>query len=442
MVDQSLEAELKQLECHFSWNLEASVREVSWFEEAIEFQLKYNSEVWNPAAHNFLAFIAAMKNSWPCALQHLAAAEEASRKTSHQEMSEHNLVLYSNYAWVHFQMNNQQEANYYLKKVQKISGETKVGDCTSPVNPEVLAEKGWTLFRCGFAHYNNAAMCLKEALKSRPDHVQWTLACAIALWRLEWNYNRYDCCRIKPLEGENLLRRTLELDPENSMASIHLAIRCQAKHQMEEAHLHLGKALHKASNHPTIQKYFGQFLEREGSPESLNEAIRIAQDALNTNPNNRSLLYTLGKVYFKKAELLKRERMEPKTKQAQIKCLLDKSIYFNQQSYAVSEKAFVKPMCDVARTYAEVGMIDRARSLYNDLFADQERLTYSENVQILHAQFGLFLRSQNNVEEAKKHFTLGLHMNDNPNAANICKNALEKLSRPRSWFKNSDGRNP
>ena len=252
----------------------------------IEFQMTYNSEIWKPAAHNFLAFIAAMKNSWSCALQHLTAAEEASHKTSHQEMSEHNLVLYSNYAWVYYKMNNQQEANSYLNKVQKISCETKGRDCISQVNPQVLAEKGWTLFHCGFDHYSNAVTCFKEALKSQPDHVQWTLACAIALWRLELRYNRWDCSSKYILEGEKLLRRTLELDPENSMASVHLALRCQMKRQREEAYLHLEKALHKASNHPTIQKYCGLFFEREGSSEDLDEAIRIVQAGLNINSNN------------------------------------------------------------------------------------------------------------------------------------------------------------
>lgn len=434
MVDQGLEAELKQLECHFTWNLEASVREISWLEEAIEFQVKYNSEVWNPAAHNFLAFIAAMKNSWPCALKHLAAAEEASHKTCHQEMSEHNLVLYSNYAWVYFKMNNQQEAKSYLDKVQKISCETQGRDYASQVNPEVLAEKGWTLFLSGFDHYSNAARCLKEALKSRPDQVQWTLACAIVLVRSEWKYNRDDCFTPKIMEGEKLLRRTLELDPENSMASILLALRCQIKQQKEEARLHLKKALLKDSDHPTIQKYWGQYLEREGSPESLDEAMRVIEDVLRINPNNPTLLYTVGNVYYKKAKLLENDGTALETRQDQIKCFFDKAIEFNKKSYAVSEKTFVVPMCDVAKMYAELGMIDEARSLYNELFVEQKVLASSSNVQILHAQFGLFLESQNYVEEARNHFSLGAETNENPTTTKTCKLGLALLSQSRFRF--------
>ena len=431
MVDQSLEAELKQLECHFTWNLEASVQKISWLEEAIEFQMKYNSEVWNPAAHNFLAFIAAMKNSLPDALKHLAAAKEASHKTCHQE---HNLVLYSNYAWVYFKMNNQQKAKSYLDKVQKISCETQGRDYASQVNPEVLAEKGWTLFICRFDHYTNAATCLKEALTSRPDHVQWTLACAIVLVRFEWKYNRHDCFTPKIMEGEKLLRRTLELDPENSMASILLALRYQIKQQKEEAWLHLKKALLKASDHPTIQKYWGQYLEREGSPESLDEAMRVIEEALIINPNNPTLLYTVGKVYYKKAKRLKSDGTASETKQDQIKCLFDKAIEFSKKSYAVSEKKFVVPMCDVAKMYDELGMIDEARSLYNELLADQEHLASSSNVQILHAQFGLFLESQNYVEEARNHFSLGAETNENPTTTRNCKLKLAELSQSRFRF--------
>uniref|UniRef100_A0A8C4X4A7 Interferon-induced protein with tetratricopeptide repeats 5 n=1 Tax=Erpetoichthys calabaricus TaxID=27687 RepID=A0A8C4X4A7_ERPCA len=148
----TLERQLMQLECYFTWGLEKEAVDLEYLVQRLLDSIRLPTE--KVRSFNFLAYAKYMQGCNEDALAYLKQAEDYAKKDHEDEFEKWVLVTYGNYAWLYYHM----------------------GD---------ISKKGWCYFRFARKYYKEAIVYFQKALAQEPDDPEWIKGYAMALYRTE-----------------------------------------------------------------------------------------------------------------------------------------------------------------------------------------------------------------------------------------------------------------
>ncbi|XP_062927715.1 interferon-induced protein with tetratricopeptide repeats 5-like isoform X2 [Mobula hypostoma] len=417
-----LKEKLDQLQCHFTWSPQKEAIDLEdmmyRLQDSISLNLKYKAHSCNQ-----LAFVNCLQGNYEEAIQNLEEAERILRENHKDEFERRSIITYGNFAWVHYHMGQLTEAQSYLDKLEMICKPLSDGPCYTAMIPEVYGEKGWSLLRSTAQYYEEAKECFEKALEEDPDNVQWNMGYATVLFRLEaisgTRENREQSQSVKHL------RRVLELDPDESLAMVLLALKLQELKQKKEANELVEQALQKTPDYPKVLRNAAKFYRKENDVE---KAITLLKKALEISPHSSVLHDQLGMCY--RINLLKLIAnplsQDPQSPEFQQKAeLVNNCKYHFGKAFEHRPKTAIKSQLDLADICVRNGEYSKADEIYSNLLKLDD--TRPENIQIINLEAGLFylFRRKSEVEGItllKKALQIEIH-------TKIWKRAYEHLER-------------
>ncbi|XP_044217633.1 interferon-induced protein with tetratricopeptide repeats 1B-like [Thunnus albacares] len=276
-----LEAKLKALECHFTWDINLSRTKLFRLRDKLEDIGTEEGNSWLGHIYNLQGYIhyqLGFTEDARCFFSRAAEAFCQLRKTVSDE-GPWLVVNYGNLAWLHHHLGEQAESQTYLSKV-----ETLLKEYPSPsldeLHPEIYAEKAWTLMKFGKDKRLLVADYFQRAIRIQPDMVEWNTSHVIALV----NVQKYGNTPV----GEDILeemRMAKEQDPENLyLAVLDLEQRARKGERIEDEAQELAR---KVLKNP-VSSYSGmkELLWVYRKYVSVDEAIALAEEALEKHPDN------------------------------------------------------------------------------------------------------------------------------------------------------------
>nr|XP_033795987.1 interferon-induced protein with tetratricopeptide repeats 5-like isoform X2 [Geotrypetes seraphini] len=422
----SLKTKLLQLECHFTWELLKEDSDLDELEEALHDQLEFLFPNCRSMVYNLLAYVNQLKGNNVEALANLQKAEELIQEVQDDDISTKIITTYGNYAWIYYDMDQLENANTYLGKVEDIC---KMLLSTSPYKvpvSDVYGEKGWALLKFCGQYYEKAKECFQKALEKDPEGPEWNSGYATVVYRLEgFNIKKYtpeDC------ESVELLRRAIKLNPKDTVVMALLGLKLQEMNRSEEGEKYIKEALAKTPNLPYLLRYVAKFYRRQGR---VDEAIKLLKRAVSFTPRSGFLHHQLGISYRKKMIELKKTAHASKYSvrndfSKQIQELIWYAIY--HFVFVVEQKTkFVYAKIDLANMYVEANQHDKAENMFQEVLR-MEKLTDVEKQEI-YLNCGRYEEYQKKSEsEALRYYTAGLRLQIGSIARDLCQRALQKFA--------------
>ncbi|KFP80328.1 Interferon-induced protein with tetratricopeptide repeats 5, partial [Acanthisitta chloris] len=411
----SLETSLLQLQCHFTWALQEQDVDLDCLEEKtverIEFSMQSNSN-----DYNLLAYVCHLKNSNEEALKNLQKAEQVIQKHHPDESAGRNLVTWGNYAWIYYHMERYEEAQIYISKVADISKSLSSTADGKIQLPEVYCGQGWALLHFGEKYYERAKECFEIALKKEPNNPDFNASYAIAMYRLEKIAYRYNEEAVPSFE---LLKRAVELNPQDTSLMALLALKLQDLQQVAEGEMYIEAAMQKTPDHPYFLRYAGVFYRRKGE---VDKAVEILKKALRLAPNCNFLHHQLGICYRGKMLKLKNTSYPP---QKQVEELIQLAT-FHFKIVVDRRPKFFTAHTDLANMYAEGKRYEEAEETFQKVL-HRDDLPRTEK-QLLYFNYGNFQRfHMKSVSKAIHYYIEGLKIEKDSYGRNKCRDALKKL---------------
>ncbi|CAK6977720.1 interferon-induced protein with tetratricopeptide repeats 5-like [Scomber scombrus] len=279
----TLEAKLKALQCHFTWDIDTNRYKLLSLLEKLKDIGTEEGNIWLGHIYNLQGYIHCKLGLIEDARRFLSKATEAFRRLRNPVLNEGPclVVNYGNLAWLHHQLEEKAKTQTYLSKV-----ETLLNKYPSPsqdvLYPEIYAEKAWTLMKFGKDKNKLVADYFQRAIRMQPDMVEWNTSHVIALAKA---YKYSD----KSVEGKitEKMRMAKEQDPENFyLAALDLEQRARKGEKIEDEARELAR---KVLENP-VSSYSGiKVLLRVYKKQSVDEAIALAEEALAKHPDERYL---------------------------------------------------------------------------------------------------------------------------------------------------------
>ncbi|XP_042272984.1 interferon-induced protein with tetratricopeptide repeats 1B-like [Thunnus maccoyii] len=280
----TLEAKLKALQCHFTWDIDPSRSKLLCVKEELEDIGTEEGNSWLGHIYNLQGYIHYQLGLTEDARRFFSRATEAFRRLRNTVSDEGPwlVVNYGNLAWLHHHLGEQAESQTYLSKV-----DTLLKKYPSPsqdeLHPEIYAEKAWTLMKFGKDKKPLVADYFQRAIRMQPDMVEWNTSRIIALV----NAARFNDTPV----GEDILeemRMAKEQDPENLyLAAQYLEQRAKKGERIEDEARELAR---KVLENP-VSSYSGikVLLNVYKNYVSVDEAVALAEEALKKHPDERYL---------------------------------------------------------------------------------------------------------------------------------------------------------
>ncbi|XP_042273495.1 interferon-induced protein with tetratricopeptide repeats 1B-like [Thunnus maccoyii] len=285
-----LEAKLKALQCHFTWDIDSSRSRLLYLRGKLEDISTEEGNSWLGHIYNLQGYIHCQlsiqyqQSSTEDARCFFSKATEAFRRSRNTISDEGPwlLVNYGNLAWLHHHLGEQAECQTYLSKVDALLKEYP-SPSQDELHPEIYAEKAWTLMKFDKDQYLLAADYFQRAIRMQPDMVEWNTSCVLALVKA---YKFDDT----PVEDDVLdkLRMAKEQDPENLYLAAHdLDQRGRKGEKIEDEARELAR---KVLENP-VSSYSGMkaLLRVYIKHVSVDEAVALAEEALEKHPDERYL---------------------------------------------------------------------------------------------------------------------------------------------------------
>lgn len=427
-----MKEKLDQLQCHFTWSPQKETIDlddmVYRLQDAIIFADKYQA-----ASYNQLAFVNCLQGNSEEAIQNLKEAEKILSENHKDAFERNSIITYGNYAWVHYHMGQLDKAQSYLDKLEMICKPLTDGPLYTAMIPEVYGEKGWSLFSSAAPHYEEAMKCFEKALEEDPNNTEWIMGKATVLFRLESHSGTpesHECS-----QSVKYLRRVLELDPDDSMAMVLLALKLQGFSKSEEANKLVEQALQKRSKDPYVLRYSANFYREEGAVE---KAINLLKQALELIPHSCFLHHQIG-IYYK-IELNKlgdRNPRRPATQQ-QTELISQCKYHFGKAS-EFRPRSVIRPMLDFADICIISGEYSKAEEIYNNLVKLED--IRPENIQLICLQAGSFeFYEKGSESRAISLFLKGVKIEYNSKEREKCKKKLERCTDKKLSYAPHDSR--
>ncbi|XP_059803469.1 interferon-induced protein with tetratricopeptide repeats 5-like isoform X3 [Hypanus sabinus] len=424
-LKESLFEKLRQLQCHFTWVPQkdnTDFRDLKLrLQDSINLGVKYQA-----TSYNHLAFVNCQQGDYEEAIQNLKEAEKIWRENHKDEFERSSIITYGNFAWVHYHMGQLTEAQSYLDKLEMICKPLSDGPRYTAMIPQVYGEKGWSLLTFGTSvYYEEAKKCFEKALQDDSDNVEWTMGYATALLRLEVISGvPEDQERSQPVK---YLRRVLELDPDDTVAMVMLALKLQEFKETEKANELVENALRKTPDLPYVLRYAAKFYRIGGD---VDRAIGLLQRALEFTPCSSFLHHQIGICYRGKLFSLKKKTGSnyPDRSAFQQKAeLISKCKYHFEKAFDL-KSSFTIAKLDFAGICLENGEADRAEEIYKSLLSLED--VAPDHKQALALEVGLFeLYHKRSESNAIIYLLDGLKIHPGSKTWKFCDTNLRKILR-------------
>ncbi|XP_039667535.1 interferon-induced protein with tetratricopeptide repeats 1-like [Perca fluviatilis] len=332
----TLESKLEALQCHFTWDLDPSKSMLLRRKEKFEDIGTEEGNSWLGHIYNLRGFVQYKLGFTEDAQSFFNKAAEAFSKIRNADEGPWLVVNYRNLAWLHHHLGDQAESQAYLSKVNALMNKYP-SPSQDQLHPEIYAEKAWTLMKFSREQKKEAADYFQRAIRMQPDMVEWNTSHVLGLvGSIRHN---------KKLEADLLekMRIAKEQDPENFYLAVHYLYQCFLKgERIEEEARELARKVLKnpVSSYSGIKpllKVYYYYL-------SVDEAIDLAEEALETHPDERYLKRCAALCYKWKIIYVRDSRLNPS--------MIDRAISLHKEVIALYPHSFLMKKIDLANIYA------------------------------------------------------------------------------------------
>lgn len=375
-----LEAELRKLDCHFTWELEKEKLDLTDLLNRLEQHVDFNlgGEAGLAQTYNSLGFVKYLLGSPQDALAFLQKCVDLTRKCRENDCDKWLVVPYGNLAWLQYHLKCFSECESYLEKIRSIA--QKFPDSALGLHQEVLGEKAWAFFKCSRKYYDQAKECFEKALELEPMNAEWNCGYAFVLHRTE-----AQCTNVTDLTTIKQLRRAIDTNPDNDEIKAILAVRLGQCMEYDEGERWVEEALEGSPNAPNVIRYVGKFFRAYGSVE---RSIALLKRALEKSPTSAFIHHQLALCYKRKTTSLQRDRRKNSPSDgAEIQRLRSQCIYHLDKATEL-KPGFIIAMTELAVQYSEDGKLDRAEELFQQTL--QIAKEKNEGVQQVYLHYGEF----------------------------------------------------
>ncbi|KAK2866261.1 hypothetical protein Q7C36_002317 [Tachysurus vachellii] len=375
-----LEDELRELECHFTWELQKEELDLTdllnRLEQHADFKLGGNAGL--AQTYNSLGFVKYLLGSPQDALDFLQKGVELIREHWDNDCDKWLIVPYGNLAWLQYHMKLFSECENSLEKIRSIA--QKFPDSPLGLHHEVLGEKAWALFKFSRQYYSRAKECFEKALELEPRNAQWNCGYAFVLNRTE----KRDPS-VPNLLTIKHLRQAIEANSDNDELKALLAVKLAESTEYDEGEKLMEEALEGSPNAPNVIRYVGKFLRAYGSVE---RSIALLKRALEKSPTSGFIHHQLALCYKRKKNDLQREGIQSTPRaDDEIQRLRSHCIYHLDKATEL-KCGFIIAMTELAVQYSEDGKLDRAEELFQQtLQTAKEKNESLQTVYLCYAQF-------------------------------------------------------
>ncbi|XP_031162470.2 interferon-induced protein with tetratricopeptide repeats 1B-like isoform X2 [Sander lucioperca] len=348
----TLESKLEALQCHFTWDQEMSKSLILRRKDNVDDIGTEEGNSWLGHIYNLRGFIQYKLGFTKDAQSFFNKAAEAFRKIRNADEGPWLVVNYGNLAWLHHHLGDQAESQAYLSKVDALMNKYP-SPSQDELHPEIYAEKAWTLMKFS-PDKTLAADYIQRAIRMQPGMVEWNSSYILAL---RYASNHSDT----GLEADLLekVRLAMEQDPENlHLAVLYLNQRAKRGEKIEEEARELARKVlrNPVSSHSGIKL----LLKVYNYHVSIDEAIDLVEEALETHPDERylkkcaTLCYKLKLTYFRDSH--------PE------QSMIDRAISLLKDVIALYPHSSLVKKIDLANVYAKskYGQ-DKAEHIYQEL---------------------------------------------------------------------------
>ncbi|XP_059804097.1 interferon-induced protein with tetratricopeptide repeats 1-like [Hypanus sabinus] len=413
-----LKEKLDQLQCHFTWRPQKETIDLDdlmlKLQDSLTLGVKYQA-----VSYNHLAFVNCLQGNFEEAIENLKEAEKILREEYKVEFERRSIITYGNFAWVHYHMGQLTEAQSYLDKLEMICKLLSDGPRYTAMIPELYGEKGLSLLSSAAEYYEEAKECFAKAREQDPDNTEWIMGYAIALYRLEV-FSRTPESRDQR-QSVKYFRRVLDLDPDDTVAMVLLALKLQGLGQNEEANELVEQALKKSSDLPYMLCYAAIYYRERGSVE---KTIELFKKALELTPNSYFIHHQLGLCYRSKLEY-SCSRYPRNLEFHQKAELINLCKYHFEKSFEHRRRLAIQPQLDFAQICITNREYSRAEETYRRLLELVD--IRPENMQRICLEAGLFeLHQKRSETNAVRLFLKGVKIEYNSREREECRIYLQK----------------
>ncbi|XP_027960377.1 interferon-induced protein with tetratricopeptide repeats 2-like [Eumetopias jubatus] len=409
----ALESCLRQLKCHFTWDLVEPGKPLDDFEDEVRDATEFQNDEFRATVFNLLAYIECRRGRRQAALQRLRQAEELIQREHAAQAEIRSLVTWGNYAWVYHHLGSHADAQMYVDKVRQVCEKSR-----SPYRMESPAldfEEGWARLQCaGRHHHKRAKVCFEKALEKEPRNPEFASGLAIASYRLDiWPQSQ------NPVD---LLRRAIRLNPHNQYAKVLLALKLQKMNEEGEGDRLVEEALKGAPCATDVLCGAAKLYQRKGA---VDKAIELLRKALEGMPNNASLHWHIGCLYRTKVLEIQDTGTNEMYGRRKLQEAIGQAVHHLKR---VDEANADFPcVCSyLACLCAQVGQYDHAEHYFQKEFS--KALSPGAR-QVLHLRYGNFqLYQMKSEDKAIHHFIQGVKIDLESKEKEKMKNKLQKIA--------------
>ncbi|XP_063291343.1 interferon-induced protein with tetratricopeptide repeats 5-like [Pelobates fuscus] len=423
MTATNLKTHLLQLNCHFTWGIQEKYSDIHEIEERLHNQLEFLVSNYKYMVYNLLAYIKHLQSEYTESIANLDEAEKNCLSTSNGTNCKL-LVIYGNYAWVHYYLNQLEKSQLYIDKVNNVYKELQQTNDPKDI-PEIYGEQGWSLLMFHRKHYEKAKDCFEKALIGAPKDPEWNSGYATAVYRLVTFEG------IKHSDQQDMLLKLLiqaiELNPKDSVVKALLGLTLQYLNRTQEGLKWIEEALEQTPNLPYLLCYVAIFYRRAGMAD---KAICVLKTALVLIPNSGFHHHQLGLCYrskmIDKARMANSYYQNKRTNSCEIQELIQKAIFHFEMGLEL-KKTHVYAYTDLANMYREANEYKKAEETFQKVLSFINLTDYEK--QEIHFHYGNFEQYVNKSEkEAIRHYKEALLIPGTFRDKQKCENALKKLA--------------
>ncbi|XP_074492452.1 interferon-induced protein with tetratricopeptide repeats 1-like [Sebastes fasciatus] len=369
----TLVSKLEALQCHFTWDLDPSRTKLFHLRDQLEDIGTEEGNCWLGHIYNLRGFIQYKLGLTDDAQSLFNKAAEAFRQMRSADEGPWLVVNYGNLAWLNHHLGDQAESQAYLTKIDALMNKYP-SPSQDELHPEIYAEKAWTLMKYS-TDRKLAADYFQRAIKMQPDMVEWNTSYVLGLERAFKDSNT-------ELEADMLekVRIAKEQDPENLYLAVYYLEQCARKgERIEDEARELAR---KVLRNP-VSSYSGMrpLMMVYRNYVSIDEAIELAEEALENHPDERYLKRCAALCYKWWIMLFRDSR--PK------QSMIDRAISLHEEVISLYPHSSLMKEIDLAFMYAKFNQSQtKAEQMYRQLL---ERDLEPREKQVLYNHYAKYL---------------------------------------------------
>ncbi|KAM8746172.1 interferon-induced protein with tetratricopeptide repeats 1B-like [Acanthopagrus schlegelii] len=420
MSQTSLESKLEALQCHFTWDLDPSRTRLFFVRYQLEDIGTEEGNSWLGHIYNLRGYVQYKLGFSKDAQSLFNKAAEAFCQTRRADADEGPwlVVNYGNLAWLHHHLGEQAESQAYLSKVDALMNKYP-SPSQDELHPEIYAEKAWTLMTFSTDKKQLAADYFQRAIRMQPDMVEWKTSYVLVLAKAAGKPNT-------GLDADMLekLRIAKEEDPEDLYLAAYYLQQNAKMMQREKVEDEAGELAEKILRNP-VSSYNGLriLLLVYIHHISVDEAIRVAEEALKHHPDVGFLKRCVARCYRSKIFFGEDGRRD--------QSMIDKAISLHEEVVSLYPQSFLLRKIDLAKLYTKSNHSQaKAEQIYQELL--ESDLDPADR-QLLYNRFANYLF----FDQHDRHGSIKYHMRaaEIPIQSFFRQNSITNLEkfRDRNW---------